>query len=260
MNFTVGQEEKSENNLNMTVSIYNSSFQHLYTADSSEYNISIIECFIDGKEIWKETLLSVRNTYVHIKDSFFNGHNADNGTSVIDAVKSYVFIENTTFAHNTGKQGVIRVSDDSKLDLQTSLFFQNGQWHFFFAKSTVVARRNSLVTVFKCNFSANWASTGGCMYCDTNSSLIMHDSIMQSNKAQHGGAIYFQGEDDKISEQNEKLMKTIAASLMDTPVPDEIILNNHSKQCFIPTSHFQHNFAFGYGGGALYIQKGLRRN
>ena len=96
------------------------------------------------------------------------------------------------------------------------------------------------------------------MYCDTNSSLIMHDSIMQFNKAQHGGVIYFQGEDDTIREQNEKLMKlmkTTAASLMDTPLPDEIILNSHSKQCFIQTSHFQHNFAFGYGGGALYIQK-----
>ena len=256
MNFTVGQEDKSEkNNLNMKVSIYNSSFQHVHTANSSEYNISIIECFIDGNERWKETLLSVRNSNVHIKDSFFKGHNADNGTSVIDALKSYVFIENTTFVHNTGKQGVIRVSDDSKLSLQTSMFYQNGKWHFFCTKSTVIARRKSLVTVFKCNFSSNWASTGGCMYCDTNSSLIMHDSIMQFNKAQHGGAIYFQGEDDKIREQNEKLMKTTAASLMDTLVPDGIILNNHFKQCFIQTSHFQHNFAFGYGGGALYIQK-----
>ena len=114
MNITVGQEDKSEkNNLNMKVSIYNSSFQQVHTANSSEYNISIIECFIDGNERWKETLLSVRHSNVHIKNSFFKGHYTDNGTSVLDAVKSYVSIDNTTFVHNTGKQGVIRVRDDS---------------------------------------------------------------------------------------------------------------------------------------------------
>ena len=228
--------------------ISNSTFGNLKSMNL--LNITMSKCNMIGGA-WKDTLIEVINSNLHILDCVFSKHNTEGGAAVLKAERSKIVIQKVSFNQNVGQLGVIHVTHGSTLQINESTFYFNGFWDFFYAKSTIILQSGSIARMVQCQFVQNIASTGGCVFSYPNTLLTIANSIFTNNFAQNGAAIYCQGS-FQIEGTTDPIMETRAGIHENR---NTMLLSDlQTAQCVITNSTFYTNTAIQYGG-SFFIDK-----
>ena len=181
VNVSVGPKQETQKYVNIS----NSTIGQL--SISGGYQIIISNCFINGKTRLSETLIHVTNSILTIKDSiFYNFKSYYNSPAILNAISSIVDIQDISCSYNSGSQGLIQISNGSKLYLANSEFENNGN---IFSLSCVSIRFHSSATVFNTSFVSNSAVDGAALNCYFNSSVEVRKCNFDSNSATNGGSI-----------------------------------------------------------------------
>ena len=159
---------------------------------NGNFSVNVSESNLDGNDGFGKALMNIKGCSLNIIDSDIFNFSTDSGPAILKSTESRVKISNTKFRQNIGRKGLIEILNDSRLELEHSLFENNGigSGYNISHGSLVSIKFNSLVSVDNCTFVKNKGKDGACMYCDESSKLLVHDSSFVNNTGILGGAIY----------------------------------------------------------------------
>ena len=167
------------------VNASNSTIGHLSVSDG--FQVTISNCFIDGRTRLRETFIRVTNCTLTIQDSiFYNFESYYNSPAILKAMFSLVYVQDIFCSNSVGSDGLIQILNGSKLYLENSDFEDNGN---IFTLSTISIKFHSSAVVFNSTFVSNSAVDGAAINCYFNSSIEVRMSGFDSNTATKGSAI-----------------------------------------------------------------------
>ena len=257
MNLIINQSDLVMTQLNLRmesvsetgfVKIYNSSFGKLKVLDN--YDLEISDSRMEGTVGFKDTLIEITNCTLNISESVFSYHWTFLGPTVLNALSSTVNIWKTRFTKNHG--GTIIQIFRGNVYMRESNFDWNGILPFS-STATIHVAFNSRCFISDCNFSSNFAISGGALRVEGNSVITVDNTNFYYNKAIMGGAIFCQ--DNVLSFpstalQNKFYVTVPEKSIKSSAETDENYPN--VTTCLIRNSSFDGNVAM-YGGGAIYL-------
>ena len=186
------------------VNVSNSTIGHLSISDG--FQITISNCFIDGRTRLSETLIRVTNSILTIQDSmFYNFKSYYNSPALLKAMFSLVYIQDNFCSNNVGSGGLIQILNGSQLNLSNSDFEDNGN---IFTLSTISINFHSSALLFNSKFVSNSAVDGAALNCYedkienglvnnlnvsqfSRSSCVIIDCFFEDGFAMDGGHLYF---------------------------------------------------------------------
>ena len=178
--------------------VSNSTIGHLSISDG--FQVTISNCFIDGRTRLSETLIRVTNCILTIQDSmFYNFKSHYNSPAILKAMFSLVYIRDIFCSNNVGSVGLIQILNGSKLFLANSDFEDNGN---IFTLSTISIKYHSSAVVFNSTFVSNSAVDGAALNCYFNSSIEVKMSGFYGNTAAKGGAIICEDKIENVFSNN----------------------------------------------------------
>ena len=257
MNLIINQSDLVMTQLNLRmesvsesgfVKIYNSSFGKLKVLEN--YDIDISESRIEGTFGFKDTLIEITNCTLNISESVFSYHWTFLRPAVLNALSSTVYIWKTRFTENDGRT-IVQIYRGN-VYIRESNFDLNGILPFS-STATIHVAFNSRCFISDCNFSFNFAISGGALRVEGNSVITVDNTNFYYNIAIMGGAIFCQ--DNVLYFPSTALQNTFYVN-----VPEKSIkLSAETAEnypnvttCLIRNSSFEGNFAM-YGGGAIYL-------
>ena len=84
------------------VFVTNSTWQHLEV--NSGFQISVLECNVDGINLETSILMNITESEITIKDLLFYNFNVSRGTAILNAIQSKVAFTNVQFIANQGPE------------------------------------------------------------------------------------------------------------------------------------------------------------
>ena len=257
MNLIINQSDLVRTQLNLRmgsvsetglVKIYNSSFGKLKVLEN--YDIEISESRIEGTFGFKDTLIEITNCTLNISESVFCYHWTFLRPAVLNALSSTVYIWKTRFAENDGRT-IVQIYRGN-VYMRESNFDWNGILPFS-STTTIHVAFNSTCFISDCNFSWNFAISGGALRVEGNSVITVDNTNFNSNKAIMGGAIFCQ--DNVFYFPSTALQNTFYVNVPEKSIkPSAETAENYPNvtTCLIRNSSFVGNMAV-YGGGAIYL-------
>ena len=182
------------------LTIYKSKFYSLEV--NGGYNITISKChFIDNITL-ESTVIKVYNSVLNITNSTFrNIGKSNSGSAIIDAANSLVLMKSVNVSDNYASNGLIEISNGTRLLVEKSFFKRNG--HYILSSSIISTKKNCTVTIYNCKFVNNSALFGACFTVAVNSSLMLYNSTFFDNSAVRGGVIFHQETKDSKFDENK---------------------------------------------------------
>ena len=154
------------------VNVSNSTIGHLSISDG--FQITISNCFIDGRTRLSETLIRVTNCILTIQDSmFYNFKSYYNSPAILKAMFSIVYIQDIFCSNNVGSVGLIQILNGSQLYLSNSDFEDSGK---IFTLSTISLEFHSSASLFNSTFVSNSAVDVAALNCYFNTSIEVRKS------------------------------------------------------------------------------------
>ena len=176
------------------VNISNSSFEQIKA--SRGFIINISNCKIDGNTILTSTLIYVVNCNVNIENSiFFNQIKYNKGPAIVNAVTSHIEMVNVIISQNYALDGLMRLSNNSILKVQNSIFSHNGL--FLLASSVFILKYSSVLFLSNCKCDNNGAIFGTCILASGSVTIIAKHCTFIGNHAAIGGVIYWKKNVDR---------------------------------------------------------------
>ena len=156
------------------------------------FSVDVSESNLDGSDGFGKALMNIKRCSLNIIDSNISNYSTNFGPAVLRSTESHVKISNTKFRQNIDKNGLIEILNNSRLELEHSLFENNGigSGYNISHASLISINVNSLASVENCTFVENKGRNGACMQCDESSKLLVRDSSFVNNTGSLGGAIY----------------------------------------------------------------------
>ena len=257
MNLIINQSDLVTTQLNLRmesvsesgfVKIYNSSFGKLKVLD--KYNIEISNSRMEGAFGFKDTLIEITNCTLNISESVFSYHWTFFGPAVLNALSSTVYIWKTKFTENHG--GTIIQIYRGNVYIRESNLDWNGILPFS-STTTIHVAFNSRCFISACNFSQNFAISGGALRVEGNSAITVDNTDFNNNIAIMGGAIFCQ--DNVLYIPSTALQNTFYVNVPEKSIKSSAeTAENYPNvtTCLIRNSSFDGNVAM-YGGGAIYL-------
>ena len=199
--FLQGKEDKETVKY---VHIYQSSFAHLHVRDG--YEVNILQCSLKEKFI-NYNMMDFVQSSITIIDSIFDFLLCPDGSSLLRAESSKVKIKDVTIRQTSTFQDLIRVENNSQLDLENVLFTKN-MFHDQSEFSAFVSLTSHSSAVIKnSTFSFN---TGGCLYLSYFSKLSVQNCTFSTNMGVSTGVISAKGINTSLSVWRTKFYANIA--------------------------------------------------
>ena len=183
------------------VNISNSSLGKIKA--SRGFNINISNCKIDDNTRSTSAVIDVVNCNVSIENSsFFNQIKYDKGHAILNAVTSHIDIVNVNISQNYALDGLLRISNNSILKVQNSMFSKNGL--FLLTSSVLILKHNSVLFLYDTKCDNNGAIFGPCVLASGSVTIIGKHSTYNGNHAVIGVVIYWKSNIDKRDNFQEK--------------------------------------------------------
>ena len=171
-----------------SVNILSSSFGQLKV--SRGYNINISNCYIDGNTRLSSTLIDIVHCNLSITNFiFFNQMKHDKGPAIINAMACHINMINVNILQNYALDGLIWVSNSSVLQIENSMFNDNGL--FIWTSGVLILNNNSVLFLSNCKCESNGAVRGPCIHASGSVKITAKKSIFDNNHAIIGGAVYW---------------------------------------------------------------------
>ena len=258
-----------KNSNNSTISNYcnvvNSTFGHLKVL--SAFNILVSNSNLTGTTSFKDTLIDIIDCELDVINSTFDGNRVTSYSAVLKAKSSKIKIQNSVFRENSGPNGVIEISSGSNLNINNTIFKNNG--FLFSSVSNILIKTNSSVKVANCKFTSNIAVYGGVLSSFPNTSIVVENSTFIHNTGQRGGAINCHNQANLTLMENKHRPLILGASkvgqyfsaneLKKAETLERNIMHSFLNQseddskCIVRGSVFINNWA-AESGGAIYVQ------
>ena len=156
---------------------------------SRGFHIYISNCYINGATRFTSTLIDIVNCNLSIVDLiFFNQMKHDKGPALINAITCNIDVTNISILQNYALDGLISVSDNSKLLVENSIF--NGNGLLFSTRGVLILNHNSVLFLSNCKCNNNRALRGACILAQDNVKINAKESIFTYNRTIIGGAVY----------------------------------------------------------------------
>ena len=221
------------------VNISNSSFGQIKA--SKGFIINISNCNIDGNTILTSTLIDVENCNLSIENCiFFNQIKYNKGPAIINAVTSHIKIVNVNISQSCALDGLLRISNNSILQVQNSIFSQNGL--LLLTSSVLILKYSSVLFLTNCKCDNNGAIFGPCVLASGSVIIIAKHSTFNGNHAIIGGAVYWK---KNINRRNNFQGKELARNKTRKKIPKKINFDQKYKSKFLFYScAFTYHFTF----------------
>ena len=228
------------------VTISKSTFGQLNVNEN--FSVHVSESILDGSDGLGKALMNIRKCFLNIIDSNISNFSTDFGPAFLRSIGSHVKIINTKFRQNIGKNGLIQILNDSRLELEHSSFENNGIGNGYNIShgSLISISFNSLGLVKNCTFEGNKGKHGACVHCDKSSQLLLHDSLFVNNTGSVGGAIYCGVTD------TTKRNKEYCCYGNNTKRWEQNAAGKHTLHCSFKNCTFRNNVA--YDGKSLCVR------
>ena len=163
-----------------TVRISRSQFEHLKS--SPGYKISMWDCAITGS-ISEKALMDITDCDLEIFNCTFHHIKKENsGPAILNAVNSRIWMYDITCSQNNATYGLIHIKNNSQLHLDSSLYVGNG-YYIIFTAALMSTQFNSSVYISNCTLENNHGRYGSCLFCDSNTTVIIENTKFVSNSA-----------------------------------------------------------------------------
>ena len=242
------QEAKSSQGLveNPRITIYNTSFRNLDLKSGTEALIS--DCFLDGRNKQRPTLISMTDAKLSISNSTFRRFKNTDGISILHGqLNSSVTVTNSIFFGNKGKKSVIWLHDGGSIQItETSARSNQGSADCTEAEKNNFLRLENNIngSITNSSFHNNEGCYGASILTSKDVYLSVQNSVFKRNLALYSGGVIFCEDESTLCVVNSTFERNTATSGAVLFLNDNVVAN-------ISDSKLSNNSAVHSGGGVM---------
>ena len=223
-NLNISLQGNKEWKMRKFVHIFQSTLGHLRMKDN--YEVTISKCNAGERQL-DSTLMDMSYSIMTVSDSLLYGLQFQFGQMLLNATNSQIKFKNVEVRETLTSEGLIKVTNDSKLDFENTQFLDNQVLNDDEYSSLTSITMKSSIVVLNSTFVSN---KGGCLYSYLYSKISVHNSSFYNNTGYNSGTISSKGENTYIILVNNDFIANVSPyGGADIHVEETIVNINDSR-------------------------------